>query len=473
MYDAIVIGAGVTGASVAYQLSKREGKFLVLEKNEDVCTETSKANSAICHGGYDAEPGSLKAKMNVLGNQMMDEVSAEVQFPYKKIGSFVLCHDEKDFPALQKLYDQGIENGVKGMKIIYKDEILEMEPGVEKNVYAALYCEEAGILDPFLMTIAFAEVSNINGVDYKFYQEVKGFEKIDGGRKVKTQDNEYETKTIVNAAGLFSDELHNMVSDDKLHIRARRGEYLLLDKETKGFVNHVMFNLPTDKGKGILVAPTIDGNTLVGPTSDFIDEKEDTVTTREHLEEVIEVSNETIENVPVNMAITSFSGNRAHEDGGDFVLGETVDGFFDCVGVESPGLTSAPAIGKYTADLVSEKLGLAEKKDFIKDRKPIPKTSEMTVEERAALIKEDPTYGQIICRCEKVTEGEILNAIRRPLGATTVDGIKRRVRATAGRCQGGFCLPHIMKILSNELGIDMTEVRKNGGDSTYVEERVK
>ncbi|MCI7238430.1 MAG: NAD(P)/FAD-dependent oxidoreductase [Anaerococcus sp.] len=474
MYDAIIIGGGVTGSSVAFYLSKNEGKFLLLEKHEDVCCETSKANSGICHGGYDAHPGTMKAKMNVKGNQMMEELSKTLSFPYKKIGTLVLCHNKENFGGLKELYNFGIANGVKGMKIIYKDEILAMEPNVEENVYAALYCAEAGIVDPFLMNISFAEVANMNGVEFEFNKKVINIRKEDNHWLVETEDGEiYQSKTVINCAGLYSDQLHNMVSDDKFTIKARRGEYLLLDKETKGFVNHVVFNLPTNKGKGILITPTIDDNTLVGPTSDYIDDKSDTKSTREHLEEVIDKSNDTVKNVPVNMVITSFSGNRAHEVGGDFILQESVDGFFDCVGIESPGLTSAPAIGEYMAGLVKEKINLLSKENFDTNRKPLPKTSEMSLEEHENLIKENPKYGRIICRCENVTEGEIIDAINRPLGARSVDGIKRRVRATAGRCQGGFCLPRVMEILSRELGIDFEEVTKGSKKSRYLQQRVK
>lgn len=474
MYDSIIIGGGVTGASVAYWLSKKEGKFLLLEKHEDVCCETSKANSGICHGGYDAHPNTMKARMNVEGNQMMEEISKEVGFPYKKIGTMVLCHEEKDFPLLEELYKQGIENGVKGLEIIYKDKVLELEPNVEENVYAALFCSEAGIIDPFLMNISFAELANMNGVEFEFNKEVEKIEKKEDIWLLTTKDGKsYETKSVINCAGLYSDELHNMVCDDKLEITARRGEYLLLDKETKGFVKHVMFNLPTEKGKGILVSPTVDDNTLVGPTSDFVEDKNDTKSTREHLEEVIEKSNETVRQVPVNMVITSFSGNRAHEKGGDFILQESKKGFFDCVGIESPGLTSAPAIGKYMANLVKESLNLQDKKEFNTKRPAMPKTSEMTLKEHEDLIKADSKYGKIICRCESVTEGEIVAAINRPIGATTVDGVKRRVRATAGRCQGGFCLPRVMEILARELGKDFEEITKGSKDALYLEQRLK
>ena len=475
MRDVVIIGAGVTGTSVAYNLSKFKGDFLVVEKHSDVCEETSKANSAICHGGYDAEPGSMKAKMNVEGNHMMREIADELSFPYKQIGTLVLCHREEDFPKLQKLYDQGIENGVSGMEIIYNEEILKMEPHVEKDVYAALYSKEAGIVDPFLMNVAYAEGSNLNGVEYKLNTEIVEIKEADDHYILKTKDGEeIETKAVVNAAGLYSDAIHDMVMDDnKFEIRARRGEYLLLDKATAGYVNHVLFNLPTEKGKGILVSPTIDENTLIGPTSDFVDDKADLVTTRKAIEEVIDKVNDTVDNVPVRQVITSFSGNRAHETSGDFILQETKKGFFDCVGIESPGLTSAPAIGKYMAGLVKDSLELAENPDFKAGRNPIPKTSEMTAQEHNELIKKNPKYGKIICRCEKVTEGEIIDAIHAPVGATTVDGIKRRCRATAGRCQGGFCLPSIIEILSRELGVDQEEITKKGNKSTYIEKRVK
>lgn len=475
MRDVVIIGAGVTGTSVAYNLSKFKGDFLVVEKHADVCEETSKANSAICHGGYDAEPGSMKAKMNVEGNHMMREIADELSFPYKQIGTLVLCHREEDFPKLQKLYDQGIENGVSGMEIIYNEEILKMEPHVEKDVYAALYSKEAGIVDPFLMNVAYAEGSNLNGVEYKLNTEIVEIKEADDHYILKTKDGEeIETKAVVNAAGLYSDAIHDMVMDDnKFEIRARRGEYLLLDKATAGYVNHVLFNLPTEKGKGILVSPTIDENTLIGPTSDFVDDKADLVTTRKAIEEVIDKVNDTVDNVPVRQVITSFSGNRAHETSGDFILQETKKGFFDCVGIESPGLTSAPAIGKYMAGLVKDSLELAENPDFKAGRNPIPKTSEMTAQEHNELIKKNPKYGKIICRCEKVTEGEIIDAIHAPVGATTVDGIKRRCRATAGRCQGGFCLPSIIEILSRELGVDQEEITKKGNKSTYIEKRVK
>ena len=475
MRDVVIIGAGVTGTSVAYNLSKFKGDFLVVEKHADVCEETSKANSAICHGGYDAEPGSMKAKMNVEGNHLMREIADELSFPYKQIGTLVLCHREEDFPKLQKLYDQGIENGVSGMEIIYNEEILKMEPHVEKDVYAALYSKEAGIVDPFLMNVAYAEGSNLNGVEYKLNAEIVEIKEADDHYILKTKDGEeIETKAVVNAAGLYSDAIHDMVmADNKFEIRARRGEYLLLDKATAGYVNHVLFNLPTEKGKGILVSPTIDENTLIGPTSDFVDDKADLVTTRKAIEEVIDKVNDTVDNVPVRQVITSFSGNRAHESSGDFILQETKKGFFDCVGIESPGLTSAPAIGKYMANLVKDSLELEDNPDFKAGRNPIPKTSEMTAEEHNELIKKNPKYGKIICRCEKVTEGEIIDAIHAPVGATTVDGIKRRCRATAGRCQGGFCLPSIIEILSRELGVDQEEITKKGNKSTYIEKRVK
>ncbi|MDO5047183.1 MAG: NAD(P)/FAD-dependent oxidoreductase [Anaerococcus sp.] len=465
MYDSIIIGAGVSGTSVAYNLSKKEGKFLLIEKNEDVCTETSKANSAIMHGGYDAKPGTMKAKMNVLGNQMSEELSKKLNFPYKKIGTIVICKSKEDFPKLQKLYDQGIENGVKGLKILYHDELKALDENLIDDVYAGLYCKEAGIVDPFLMNVAFGEVAYMNGVEFNFNEKVEGFEKKDSYWLVKTNKGTYETKSVVNAAGVYADTLHNMVSDEKINIIPRRGEYILLDKQTKGFVNHVIFNVPSDRGKGVLVTPTIDGNTLVGPSSNFIIDKEDTQTTRDQLAYISRESSYSMKNIPLRDVITSFSGLRAHEQGDDFILKEVVDGFFDVAGIESPGLSSAPAIGQYMAGLVNEKLDLDDKKDFIDQREPMVKTSELSIKDHQDLIEKDPNYGQIICRCEKVTEGEIIDAIRRPLGARSIDGIKRRTRATAGRCQGGFCSPKLIEILARELGKDPSEINKNNENS--------
>lgn len=475
VYDVILIGAGVTGSSIAYQLSKKKGNFLVLEEKGDVCEGASKANSGIAHGGYDAEPGSLKAKMNMEGIAMMEEMAKTLAFPYHKIGTFVLCHSEEDRPALEELYQRGLENKTPGMRIVEREELLKMEPNITEEIVAGLYCSEAGVIDPFATTIAFAEQANVNGVDFKFYQKVIGIEEGEEGNwLVRTQNEVYETRAVVNAAGLFSDRIHNMVSkEDDYHILPRKGEYMLLDRDADGIVNHVIFNLPTDKGKGILVSPTIDGNVLLGPTSEFVPSKDQTQTTQERLDYVRESAEHMIKGVPYSLVITSFTGVRAHEKGGDFILEEFKPGFFDCVGVESPGLTSSPAVGIYMANLVQERLQLPDNEDFIAERKGFTKTREMSYEDRQALIKKDPAYGRIICRCESVSEGEILEAIHHPLGAKSLDGIKRRVRATAGRCQAGFCTPRLIELLAREWGVDWDEINKKDLDAYLLTGHVK
>lgn len=472
-YDAIVIGAGVSGASIAYMISKKKGNFLVLEEKGDVCEGSSKANSGIAHGGYDAEPGSMKAKMNILGLSMMENLSKELEFDFKKIGSLVICKREEDLPKLEVLYERGLKNGARSLSIIRSEEIQKIEPNIQDNVVAALYCKEAGIVDPFMMTIAFAEQAAVNGVDFKFYQKVIGIKKEESGWLVRTTNDSYHTKAIINAAGLYADKIHNMVCEDKYKIMPRKGEYLLLDRSQEGLVNSVIFDLPSDKGKGVLVTPTCDGNILLGPTSAFIQDKEEKETTAYGLDLVKQLSLSMVKNIAFNQVITSFTGLRAHGVDDDFIIKEQKDGFFDCMGIESPGLTSAPAIGKYVAELVQKKLQLKENDKFISKRKGLIKTRILDMDKRIELVKKDPNYGQIICRCESVSEGEILNAIRRPLGAKSLDGLKRRVRVTAGRCQGGFCTPKLIEILSRELDMPPEEVTKKDGEAYLLIEKTR
>lgn len=470
MYDVIIIGGGVAGAASARELSRYKVNACVLEKEEDVCCGTSKANSAIVHAGYDAATGSLMAKLNVRGNEMMEQLSKDLDFPFKRTGSFVVCLNEEDMPGLQALYDRGVANGVKDLRIIYREEILEMEPNIVDNVYAALYAPTAGIVCPFNLNIALAENAYVNGVDFRFNTEVLNIQKTENGWALETNQGTYETKYVVNAAGLYSDKLHNMVSADKIHITPRRGDYCLLDKNAGNHVSRTIFALPTKYGKGVLVTPTIHGNLLVGPTAIDVDDKEGTNTTAEGLEQVISKAGQNVRNLPMRQVITSFAGLRAHEDGHEFLIGELKDapGFVDCAGIESPGLTSCPAIGEMVAEILRDKMGLEPKEDFIATRKGILDPDTLTKEERAELIQKEPAYGNIICRCEMVTEGEILDAIRRPLGAKSLDGVKRRTRAGMGRCQSGFCSPRTMEILARELGVSMADITKTGGESRLV-----
>ena len=476
VYDVIIIGAGVTGAAVARELSRYKAEVCVLERGEDVCSGTSKANSAIVHAGYDCVPGSMMAKMNVRGNEMMTDLCRDLDIPFERNGSLVVCIDKDNLPGLQELYDRGIKNGVPGMKLLSRDEAKAMEPHLSDNVQGALYAETAGIICPFKLNIAMAENANVNGVDFFFNTNVEKLCRDEEGIwHLRTSNGEYKTKCVVNAAGLYSDYFHNMVSEKKIHITPRRGDYFLLDKTTGGFVKHTIFPQPTKYGKGILVAPTIHGNTLVGPTAIDIDDKEDVATRQGGFDEILAKSSMYVDNVPVRQVITSFAGLRAHEDNHEFILGEVEDapGFIDCAGIESPGLTSSPAIGEYIGGMIRDKMGLENKESWISTRKDVLNPQHLSLEERNELIKKEPAYGRIICRCESVTEGEILDAIHRPLGARSLDAVKRRTRAGMGRCQAGFCSPRVMEILHRELGLKMEDIHKNDSGSWLVLERTK
>lgn len=470
MYDVIIIGAGVTGCAVARYLSRYQGSALVLERAEDVCCGTSKANSAIIHAGFDAAHGSLMAKMNVQGNRMLPELAKELDFPFRRNSSLVVCMSEEDMPRLRALYENGVKNGVEGLEIVDAQRLHELEPNVSKNAVAALWAPTGGIVCPFNMTIALAENANANGVDFRFNTKVTGFTRGEEGWTVHTEQGDFQTRYVVNAAGVYADVLHNMVSARKLHITPRRGDYCLLDRQVGGFVSHTVFQLPGKLGKGVLVSPTVHGNIIVGPTAIDIEDRDGTNTTAAGLEELIAKAGISVDNLPIRQTITSFAGLRAHEDHHEFVIGEAEDapGFVDCAGIESPGLTSAPAIGLSVAELLREKLGLRKKEDFIATRKGLLDPKSLTKEAYQALIRENPAYGQIICRCEQVTEGEIIDAIRRPLGARSLDGVKRRTRAGMGRCQAGFCSPRVLEILARELGVSQAEITKCGGASRLI-----
>ena len=470
MYDVIIIGGGVSGCASARELSRYQVNVCLLEREEDICCGTSKANSGIVHAGYDAASGSLMAKLNVQGSEMMEMLSKELDFPYKKNGSLVVCRSEDDVPNLQVLYERGLANGVKQLKILNREELKAMEPNISDDAVAALYAPTAGIVCPFSMNIAFAENAYENGCEFKFNTEVVEIKKVEDHFEVHTNNGVYETRYIVNAAGLYADKFHNMVSENKIHIIPRRGEYCLLDKTAGNHVSKTIFALPGKMGKGILVAPTVHGNLLLGPTSSNIEDKEGVNTTAEGLETVLVKSSLNVKNIPIHQVITSFTGLRAHEEGHEFIIGEVADckGFIDCAGIESPGLTSAPAIGVMVANILKEKLQLVEKDDFVGNRKSILKLDELSMEERNQLIKDNPAYGNIICRCEMISEGEIVDAIRRPLGAKSLDGVKRRTRAGMGRCQSGFCSPRTMEILARELGVDISKITKSGKGSEII-----
>lgn len=477
MKDVIIIGGGVVGCSVARELSRFDADILLLERGNDVSVGTSKANSGIVHGGYDAKPGTLKAKFNVAGNAMFDALARELDFPFKRNGSMVLCFDKADIGKLLELKEQGVKNGVQGLYVLEGYEAVKaMEPYVSENVVAALVVPNGGIVSPYEMTIAYAENAATNGVEFRFGSEVTAIDRIDGGLQVTCADGfTAQAKYVVNAAGVYADVINNMISTDKMHITARKGDYELLDKTCGYMASHTLFQMPTKMGKGVLVTPTCHGNILVGPTATDVTDKDDVATTPEELASAFDRALLTMPSLNRRNIITQFSGLRAHLNTDDFVIGESaaVKGLYNVAGIESPGLSSAPAIAVHVAEEIAQKLSLGKNANFVAERKGIPHFATLSDEERKKLVAENPLYGRIVCRCETVTEGEIVEAIRRKPGAVDMDGVKRRTRQGMGRCQAGFCTPRVMEILSRELGVPMTEVTKRGGNSQFVIGRTK
>ena len=468
MIDVIIIGAGVSGCAAARELSRFLADILVLDKEEDVCCGTSKANSAIVHAGFDAPAGSRMAALNVAGSRMMPALAQELDFAYQQCGSLVVCLSDEDRPALQKLYENGLANGVEGLRIVERGELRALEPNVSDEAVAALWAPTGGIVCPFGLTCAFAENAAKNGVCFQFDTEVQAVRPIAGGGRVETSRGPLEARCVVNAAGVHADELHNQVSADAMTIVPRRGDYFLLDHAAGDHVRHTVFQLPGKYGKGVLVTPTVHGNLLIGPTATDIDDKEDTATTAAELDEVRAKAGRAVKDLPLRQTITSFAGLRAHELRHEFFIGEAAPGFVDCAGIESPGLSASPAIGREVAALVQNILHLPEDPGFDPHRRGILDPKTLPFEERAALIREQPAYGQIICRCESITEGEILDAIHRAPGARSLDGVKRRTRAGMGRCQAGFCSPRVLEILARELGVPQAAVTKSGGGSQLI-----
>ncbi|MEW8974329.1 MAG: NAD(P)/FAD-dependent oxidoreductase [Tissierellaceae bacterium] len=468
MYDITIIGAGIVGACIARELSKYDLKVLVLEKENDVANGTTKANSAIVHSGYDAKPNTMKARLNVEGNKMLEDLCRELDVPFKRVGSLTIALDEADMSTLEEMYERGIQNKVPEMRIIGKEELLDMEPNINPEAVGALYAPTAGIMGPWELAIALVENAMENGVDLLLNSEVVNIEKIEGGYRVSTGDREIDTRYVVNCAGLYADRIHGMIGSPEFKITPRRGQYFLLDKNAGDTVGRVIFQCPTEISKGVVVLPTVHGNLLVGPDAENIDDKENKGTTDERLKYVRETASKSCDKIPFNAVITSFAGLRASPDTGDFIIKEAEEakGFIDVAGIESPGLTASPAIGRYVVQLLKDIDGnFKSKENFNPCRREMINFMELSPEEKHEMIKKDPRYGRIICRCENITEGEIVDAIHRKAGGRTVDGIKRRVRAGMGRCQGGFCQPRVIEILARELGMDITEVVKDGPNS--------
>ena len=475
-YDAVVIGGGVIGSAIIRYLSLYNMKTLLVEKEEDISSGTTKANSGIVHAGYDPEPGTLKAKLNVKGAKMIKEESGKLHFDYKVNGAMVVSFSSNDDYKIDELYERGIKNGVEDMEIISGDEARRLEPNLSENITKCLYLKSSAIVCPFSLTQALSENAYENGAEFKFNTKVENVEKTEGGYKITTNSGTtITTRAVINAAGVYGDTINNMVSEKKLHITPRRGSYMLFDNETQGMFNSTIFQLPSSKGKGVLVTPTVHGNLMIGPNSVDIPDKDDTSTTAFDLDYISKEALRTTPSIPFRKVITSFSGLRAHEDSGDFIVGEAEDapGFFNATGIESPGLSSSLSIGEMVARMVADRLGIEKKENPVLERKAAPRPKEMSIDERNELIKSNPSYGRIVCRCEEISEGEIIDAITRPLGARSLDGVKRRVRAGMGRCQGGFCSPKVMELIERYASIPFDEITKNSkGSNITMEDKV-
>ncbi len=493
MYDVVIVGAGVSGCAIARELARYDASVCVIERAEDVCCGTSKANSAIVHAGFDAQPGSLMAKLNVEGNRLMYEWARELNFAVLPVGSLVVCVSEETRPGLDELLARGQANGVPDLRIVERDELLAMEPNIADEAVAALWAPTGGIVDPFGLTVALAENAAANGVDFRFNAAVTAVERTSAGWAVHAGDDVVEARAVVNAAGVYADELHGMfvaladgspaseavptVAAEPLQIVPRKGEYYLLDTTAGAHVRHTVFMLPTAMGKGVLVSPTVHGNLIVGPTATDIEDKEAVNTTPAGLAEVASKCSLTVKDVPLREVITTFAGLRAHQEKHDFVIGEVAGtrGLFDCAAIESPGLTSAPAIGVMVSSMVATRLGLAHKPEgsFDPTRPGVVNLAITSFDDWDELCRQDSKFGNIICRCCRVSEAQIVDVIHRNPAATSLDAIKRRTGATMGRCQGGFCTPKIMEILERELGVDASEVTKRGPGSELVVGRNK
>lgn len=466
MFDVAIIGAGVVGGMLARELAAYDLRICVIEKENDVAKGATCANSGIVHAGYDAAEGSLKARLNVRGSEMMETVARELGVPYRRNGSLVVGFDEEDRAVLEKLYARGLKNGVKGLRILDGNQVREMEPNLSEAITCALYAPTGAVISPYELAIAAIGNAMDNGASLLTEAEVKRIEKKGDTYEITAGSHRICAKYVVNAAGIYADDVARMAGDDSFRIKPRRGEYILLDKTCGGLLSHTVFGTPSAKGKGILTTPTVDGNLLLGPTSVDMEDKDDKATTAEGFAQIMGRAGEKLKSVPFNKTITSFCGLRAVGDTGDFIITSPEPGFVNAAGIESPGLTAAPAIAEYVIDMLAKQgLVLNKKADFQPVRKASHTFREASVEEKNEMIRRDKAYGRVVCRCETVTEGEILEAIHRNPPARDLDGIKRRTRAQMGRCQGGFCMPHIADILARELGIPYEAVTKSGRGS--------
>lgn len=474
MYDIAIIGAGVIGGMIARELSFYDVSVCLLEKENDVATGATKANSAIVHAGFDAKVGTLKAKLNVRGSKMMPQIAKSLGVKYINNGSLVVGFNEEDENTLNELLLRGNQNGVEGLKILNRSEILKIEPHVGKDVTCALYAPTGAIICPYDLAVSAIGNAMDNGVELKCCFEVTEIEEQDDHFVIKSKDENVLSKYIVNCAGVYSDKIASFVGDSSFSVHPRRGEYVLLDKEGGDIVSHTIFVTPSKMGKGILVSPTVDGNLLLGPTAIDGEDKTDTSTSCEFFASIYNIAEKSVSSIPKNKTITSFCGLRSVGSTGDFIINSPKNRYVNVAGIESPGLSASPAIAEYVCNLLTEiGLSLTRKENPITTRKSMHAFREATTEEKNKMIKENPSYGKIICRCEGVTEGEILDAIRTQPRATDLDGVKRRTRSQMGRCQGGFCSPYIIELLSNELDLPYEKITKFGGQSYVITGRTK
>ena len=462
-YDTIIIGAGISGCAAARALSKYRLNVLVLEAQDDLACGASKANSGIVHAGYDCYPGTLKAKLNVEGASLFPTWAEELDIPFKVNGSLVLCFHEEEHSGLEELYRRGQTNGVPGLMMLNGKEAYEIEPNLADGLHSALWAKNAGIISPYEAAIAMAENAAENGVDFLLDAEVTNITKKSDGSVgsyiVECKAGKFTADTIINAAGIHADTIHNFIAVDMVcnqageEILPQRGEYYLIDNAFEGYVNCTLFPLPGPKGKGVLIAPTVDGNIIVGPNAEDLTDRADVGTTRMGLDEIFEKANLSVSGLPLHGRITTFAGIRAKHKSKDFVMNEPLPGFFNALGIDSPGLSAAPAIGVMLADMVAGKLNPDMNSSYNPRREGIVRFASLSFEEKEALIQQNPKYGHMVCRCETVTEAEIISAIHRPVGAKTLSALKRRTRAQMGRCQGGFCSLKLGEILAKELKI--------------------
>ena len=474
-YDIAVIGGGVSGASIARTLSKYDIKTVLLEKESDVCFGVSKANSGIIHAGFHHKAHTLKARLEIEGNLMFEKLQYELSFPFKRVGIVVVAFSYEDMKTVEFLYQQGLDNGVPGIAIYGGEKIRSMEPHLNSDVVGGLYAPTGGIVEPYLYVFALVESAIKNGVDLETEFKVSESQYDGEYYTVKSDKGDsVKAKYVINATGLYADEVSEIFNAEKFKIIPRKGEEYLLDRNSKAYPNHVLFPVPAKNSKGILVIPTVEGTTMVGPTAEIVDDKEDRNTTESNLKDVFSQAQHMVPQVTRRDIITAFTGSRPTIEGNDFYIemSKKAPNFIQVAGIQSPGLTASPAVGEYVKDILKRAgVPLKEKIDFVPSIKKFDTIRGKGQNEIDKLISKDPAYGNIICRCEKISEAEIVEAISK--GHTTLDGIKFYTRSGMGRCQGGFCSYKILKIIARETGVSITEITKRGGDSVIVKGSLK